>query len=128
MRRRYALARFLVSAVLMIGAPAGAAKAPATRAPVAQRPLHVPPFSTPPAFSAFGPELSRALAERLQRDHLEVQASAGDADPAQTISGRLEELPGAGGAIRLHASYQGSPVQATGDLEHIDELVQEIAQ
>lgn len=89
-------------------------------------PVFVPPLKTPPALGAIGAEFSRALVAALKQDGVEVRASA--SAQAVTLQGQIEEVPPDRLRIRVGCQVQGqaSSVQATGDMEHLDGMVQDV--
>lgn len=96
------------------GAPAAAASAAAAAAPVM-----IQPFSSPSSLPALGDELAQALVGVLKEAG--IPAAIGKGDEPGALSGRVYEV--GEDRIRLSVTGRGGNVQATADLEHLDDAV-----
>lgn len=83
--------------------------------------VQVAPFSVhSEGLAYFGPEVGRAVIAALEGDGVETGAGA-----AETIVGRIDELPGE--RVRLSATLRGRTLTAEGPLEAIDAVATQLA-
>lgn len=93
----------------------------------ARRPLVlIGSLAAPATFPGLGSELARSLRSVLSDAGIDARPAAAEgagasrSDVEHTLTGRIEDL--GAGRLRLTLTWRGQNVQATGDIEHLDDM------